>query len=43
MALAVLGAVWILVILSFSTLLADPTSGKGEGPPPGQTVTTSGP
>ena len=33
----------ILVVLAFTTLLAHPTSGSGEGPFPGRTLTSPEP
>lgn len=42
-ALTVVAAVWVFLILAFSSLLADPTSGSGEGRFPGRTVTSTHP
>lgn len=42
-ALAVLVVLWVFLILAFSSVLADPTSGSGEGPGRGRTVTDSNP
>lgn len=37
-ALGVLAALSVLLVLAFSTVLADPTSGSGEGRSPGATT-----
>lgn len=38
MAVAIVVVAWVVVILSMTTILADPTSGSGEGPAPGMSV-----
>jgi len=42
-ALAVLVVLWVVLILAFSSVLADPTSGSGEVRVPGRTVTSPNP
>lgn len=42
-ALAVLVVLWVFLILAFSSVFADPTSGSGEGRVPGRTVTDPSP
>ena len=42
-ALAVLVVVWVLMVLAFSSVLANPESGSGEGRFPGRNVTTTNP
>lgn len=41
--LAGLVLLWILIVLAFSSVLADPTSGSGEGRFPDRTVTSPNP